>query len=151
MDNAKFVKLDRYWQRPEPVDGIAQLATRQLIQRCLMLFLILLITSPETFPTVRATCVKRDGVEFVVSHDRVSVSVLDGCSRNLDGFSYLGASVDEVTDEYDLSLLVLIPVSAAPVAEPGEQMSQLLGVSVDVADDVVVSHDLFFLFTEFRY
>src|SRR5690554_2054759 len=82
-------------------------------------------------------------VEFVVAHNRQSVTLFNHVLGNDDGFYLFRAAVYEVTQENNLSLGVLPHAACFAVIHLGEEGFEFSGVAVNIADQVVHLSSLF--------
>jgi hypothetical protein len=103
-----------------------------------MLAGVLLVMGPEVaVGPVRGGCVKSEGVELVVAHDRQSCPGVDHGPDDLKGLLDLGAPVDEVPEKDGLAFWMPVDPFAAGIAKLAKELLQGVSMAVDVADEVV--------------
>lgn len=81
--------------------------------------------------------VKRQRVEFVIAHDGQSIVLLHHWPNNFQHLPDLWPSVDEVAEKDHFAFGVLVNALCLLVAKNIEQLEQVVGMAVNVADQVV--------------
>ena len=79
-----------------------------------------------------------DGIQFVVAHDGLGTPRIHQFAHNPDDGSVLGTSIDKIAQEDDLTITLRMEPRRAvpPPSKVFESSSQLLGLTVDIGDDV---------------
>ena len=145
MYDPKPLFLDPERQIPKPRDPgfVIGRILADLRKEGLVLVTILRALLPEARTKV-VTVIRRirgrpgDGVELVVSHHGASRSCVRHRPDKFKGAKLARAAIHEVADEDGGAARVPPCATSMPEAEMGQQCLKLVGMAVDVADDVVV-------------
>jgi hypothetical protein len=144
VDHSNIIEIQPKWERSKPVKPLTPYLWAEFQECSVLLLVSLFVRAAIPIFRIRITINLQRGVgesvEFVVSHDAVSGARIDHGFDGLEDFNLLWATIDQVANEDGrVSLLAKYPINYFVSKVPKEAL-QLLEVSVNVSNDVVVRH-----------
>ena len=147
MGDPDAVELEVEGKGAEPLDVFAVQGgvLDDLVEVGLVLLAVVrtstaLVGPHEVTVDVRVRCRPGDGVELVVPHDHQGRPRIAHRPHDPDDLHLGVPSVHEVTDEHGQTVRVSVGAVDHVVSECGQELLELVGASVDVADHVVCGH-----------
>ena len=126
----------------EPRDDLLSLLVfqRVLFQKCFMLAGVFFTVRTQWISCFRVQCVIADRIEFVVSHNGESMTLVHHVANNFNNSTMLAASVNKVTQKNNFGIVMLINTAGFFITKMQQQFFEFISLSVNVSNNVIVTH-----------
>ncbi len=140
MDHPKLREFQPQRQGFHPRNRVARgvAVNRMIVQKTRVLFEVLLAVRPQRQASRSMPCMEMDGIQFVISHDRLRLACADHGPHDLQHAGVIRSTVDEIAQKHDRAAGFRMTPAAArfTVPELAQKSGQLVRLPVDVGDDV---------------
>ena len=142
VHHAQSVEVEPQRQGLEPLDVELLLGGTELVEEVAVLLLVFFGVGPQE-PTAAGGILDGvgDGVELVVAHHDLGGAGVDHRLDQLQGSQLFAPAIDQIADEDCGALGVGIDATVGAVAEAFQALFKQRCHAVNVADDVITTHD----------